>query len=129
LRKEKPMNYEALDDQALQNLARARFGNVLKPLKEIGRGAIIKELKAYDRFLEYKEKKGGDKERYEYRDFVTGEKRYTRGQFEKWSEPTGPLDIRYAIFKCRRSRVCIPYYLLTPETKTRIPLPKTEKEE
>jgi hypothetical protein len=65
--------------------------------------------------------------RYEYKDFVTGEKRHTRGKFEKWSEPTGPLNVRYAIFKCPRNRVCVPCYLLTPETKAR--LPKIEEEE
>jgi len=53
------MNYKALDDQAIQNLAHARFGEVLRPLKEIGREAVIEELKAYDRFIEYTEKTKG----------------------------------------------------------------------
>jgi len=35
----------------LQRIAIARFGNVLRPLKEIGREAVIKELKQYDKFL------------------------------------------------------------------------------
>lgn len=52
------MNYKALDDQVLQNLAQDRFGNVLKPLSEIGREAIIKELQAYDRFQRLKEGDG-----------------------------------------------------------------------
>ena len=56
-----------------------------------------------------------------YKDFATGTLRRTHGQFEQWSEPTGPLHVRYAIFKTPKTRVCIPSYCLTPETKATIP--------
>lgn len=58
---------------------------------------------------------------YTYKDFVTGKIRRTRGKFESWSEPTGPLKVRYAVFQNPRGRVCVPYYCLTPETKAAIP--------
>jgi len=44
-------HYENLKNEELQRIAIARFGNVLRPLKEIGREAVIKELKQYDKFL------------------------------------------------------------------------------
>ena len=50
-------HYENLKNEELQRIAIARFGNVLRPLKEIGRKAVIKELKKHDRFFEMK--KGG----------------------------------------------------------------------
>lgn len=43
------MNYAALDDSALNNLARSRFGSVLKTVNQIGRDAVISELQFYDR--------------------------------------------------------------------------------
>jgi len=58
---------------------------------------------------------------YTYKDFATGKMRRTRGEFEQWSEPTGPLKVRYAIFKNPKGRVCVPSYCLTPETKAAIP--------
>ena len=60
---------------------------------------------------------------YTYRDFITKKVRFTRGRFEGWSDPTGLLDVRYAIFKNRVGRVCIPVYLLTKETLDAIPKP------
>ena len=59
---------------------------------------------------------------YTYRDFVTGKTRRTWGRFEQWSEPTGPLNVRYAIFKTPKTRVCVPHYCLTKETLCRIAL-------
>ena len=50
-------NYNALTDEQLQAFATNIFGKILKPLSEIGRDAVIKELKAYDRFEEYRNKK------------------------------------------------------------------------
>jgi hypothetical protein len=45
-------HYENLKNEELQRIAFTRFGNVLRPLKEIGREAVIEELKKYDEFLE-----------------------------------------------------------------------------
>ena len=50
-------HYENLKNKDLQRIATARFGNVLRPLKEIGREAVIRELKQHDKFLVMK--KGG----------------------------------------------------------------------
>jgi hypothetical protein len=58
---------------------------------------------------------------YTYKDFTTGKLKRTRGEFERWSEPTGPLGARYAIFRTKRTRVCIPAYCLTPETRAALP--------
>lgn len=67
---------------------------------------------------------------YSYKDGMTDKIRRTRGVFEGWSEKTGPLNVRYAIFKNPCSRVCIPYYLLTPETKAALPpMPNEVKKE
>jgi len=41
--------YENLSNEELQRIATARFGCVLKPLREIGRKAVITELLANDR--------------------------------------------------------------------------------
>ena len=43
-------HYENLKNKELQRIAAARFGDVLRPLKEIGRKAVIKELKQHDKF-------------------------------------------------------------------------------
>jgi hypothetical protein len=45
------LHYENLTDEEIQNVAKARFGEVLRPLSEIGRESVIEELEAYDRFL------------------------------------------------------------------------------
>ena len=50
-------HYENLKNEELQRIAIARFGTVLRPLKEIGREAVIQELKKCDSFFE--NKKGG----------------------------------------------------------------------
>ena len=57
---------------------------------------------------------------YTYKDFLTGKIKRTRGKFSNWSPPTGPLNVRYAIFANRKGVVCVPKYLLTEETKERI---------
>ncbi len=41
--------YENLTNEELQRIANARFGSVLRPLREIGREAVIIELLANDR--------------------------------------------------------------------------------
>ena len=48
-------HYENLKNIELQRIAIVRFGNMLRPLNEIGREAFIQELKKYDKFLEMKE--------------------------------------------------------------------------
>lgn len=58
---------------------------------------------------------------YTYKDFETGEIRRTRGKFDHWSEPTGPLNARYAIFRNPRGIVAVPHYCLTSETERAIP--------
>ena len=41
--------YDNLSNEELQRIAVARFGGVLRPLREIGRKAVITELQANDR--------------------------------------------------------------------------------
>ena len=53
---------------------------------------------------------------YTYKDFATGEIKRTNGRFGGWTEPTGLLNVRYAIFRRPRSSIFVPAYLLTPET-------------
>lgn len=57
---------------------------------------------------------------YTYRDFVTGKIRKTRGHLFGFTNKTGPLNVRYAIFKLPRSTNYVPEYLLTKETKQSI---------
>lgn len=57
---------------------------------------------------------------YAYKDFVSGKIKRTRGKFSNWSERTGPLNARYAIFVNKKGVVCVPEYLLTKETKERL---------
>lgn len=47
--------YDNLKNEELQRIAIARFGLELRPLKEIGRQAVIDKLKADDRFSELKQ--------------------------------------------------------------------------
>ena len=44
--------YEKLSNEELQRIATARFGCALRPLREIGRKAVITELLANDRAQE-----------------------------------------------------------------------------
>ena len=57
---------------------------------------------------------------YSYKDFISGEIKHTRGKFARWSEPTGPLSTRYAIFENPKGIVAVPSYLLTKETRDKI---------
>jgi hypothetical protein len=57
---------------------------------------------------------------YTYKDFETGKTKRTRGKFTGWTQPTGLLKVRYAIFKNPRGTVLVPAYCLTPETKAAI---------
>jgi len=54
---------------------------------------------------------------YTYKDFVTGKPKRTRGRFAGWTQPTGLLQVRYAIFRNRYSDILVPEYCLTPETR------------
>jgi hypothetical protein len=38
----------------------------------------------------------------------------------KQKQTLGPANVRYAIFKTPRTRVCVPWYCLTRETRARI---------
>lgn len=60
---------------------------------------------------------------YTYKDLMTGQVRRTRGTFYGWSDPTGPLNVRYAIFECQASFLNVPSYCLTRETLDRLPPP------
>lgn len=62
---------------------------------------------------------------YTYKDFVTGKIRSTRGRFANWSDPTGPLKARYAIFANQKGIVAVPEYCLTKETREAIANAKT----
>lgn len=57
---------------------------------------------------------------YTFKDFITGKPRFTRGQFVGWTEPTGLLKVKYAIFQRRASKLFVPEYLLTRETREAI---------
>lgn len=57
---------------------------------------------------------------YTYKDFVSGKIKRTRGKFSNWSDPTGPMGAKYAIFANKKGVVCVPEYLLTKETKEQI---------
>ncbi len=57
---------------------------------------------------------------YSYKDFSTGLIKRTRGKFAGWTEPTGLVKARYAIFQNRAGDVLVPEYCLTPETRLRI---------
>ena len=58
---------------------------------------------------------------YTFKDFITRRLRHTHGIFEGWTEPTGPLSVRFAQFKTPRNRLFVPIYLLTAETRARLP--------
>lgn len=58
--------------------------------------------------------------KYTFKDFVTGKQRWTRGNFVGWTESTGLLNARYAIFQRPRSDLLVPEYLLTKESKQTI---------
>ncbi|MBI5847180.1 MAG: hypothetical protein HZB31_04400 [Nitrospirae bacterium] len=47
--------YDNLKNEELQRIAIARFGCELRPLREIGRQAVIEELKADDKSSELKQ--------------------------------------------------------------------------
>lgn len=57
---------------------------------------------------------------YTYKDFAIGKVHKTSGKFEGWTNETGLLNCRYAIFHRPKSSLFIPEYCLTKETKQRI---------
>lgn len=58
--------------------------------------------------------------RYYYKDFVTGKRRFTKGQFVGWQRG-GFLGVIGATFVLRCSILFIPIYLLTKEAKAALP--------
>ena len=62
-------------------------------------------------------------DKYFYRDSVTTKVRYTRGQFEGWTEPSGLLNAPYAIFRTAKTVIYVPQYSLMAETRQRLPQP------
>jgi len=66
---------------------------------------------------------------YTYMDFMTKKIKRTRGRFDGWTEPTGLLNVRYAIFRRPRSSIFVPAYLLTKETRAAIDAIETAKGE
>ena len=65
--------------------------------------------------------------KYTYRDFISLKRRFTRGTFSNWTKG-GTLNVWYAIFNTPRTRVCIPEYLLTAQTKSNLPPKPVEAE-
>lgn len=65
---------------------------------------------------------------YTYKDFATGQTRLTRGKFKGFTNPTGPLNCRYAIFQRKASSLFVPEYCLTKETRALINQNKAELE-
>jgi hypothetical protein len=62
---------------------------------------------------------------YKYKDFETGQQRWTRAPFGGWTLPTGLLNVRYAIFRRKSEALLVPEYLLTAETRNRLPAPSS----
>ena len=58
--------------------------------------------------------------KYYYTDIVTRQVRWTRGTFVGWTEETGLLKARYAIFRRKRGDLLIPHYCLWPATRAMI---------
>jgi len=63
---------------------------------------------------------------YTYKDFLTGKIKRTRGKFAGWTDVTGPLSVKYAIFQNPRGVVLVPAYCLTEESKKEISEMETE---
>jgi hypothetical protein len=61
--------------------------------------------------------------RYFYKDIATEKVRFTRGEFKGWTEPTGLLNVPYAIFALKTTVLLIPKYALTKDTLSAIPAP------
>lgn len=55
--------------------------------------------------------------KYTYKDFETGKPKWTKGRFREWTEPTGLLNVRYAVIDRGASTLFIPEYCLTPDSK------------
>lgn len=57
------------------------------------------------------------KDRYYYKDFITGERKFTRGEFIGWAQNQGPLKAPYAMFCNCKSTIAVPEYCLDRKTK------------
>jgi hypothetical protein len=60
--------------------------------------------------------------KYKYKDFATGKPHWTRKQFIGWTEKTGLLNVRYAIFNSRGGDLLVPEYCLSADSKKLISL-------
>ena len=60
------------------------------------------------------------KNRMTYKDFETGKIHYTRGRFIGWTNPTGLLNVPYAIFARGSDNLLVPEYLLTQDCRRAI---------
>lgn len=67
------------------------------------------------------------KPKYIFKDFITGRQRWTNGTFIGWTEPTGLLKSRYAIFQRPNTTLFVPEYLLSKESKQTIILKDREE--
>lgn len=63
--------------------------------------------------------------KYFYRDFMTDKIRWTAGKFSGWTQPTGLLNARYAIFARRSDVLLIPIYALTHASRANLPNPES----
>lgn len=64
--------------------------------------------------------------KYTYKDFETGKPRYTRGRFVGWQQG-GPLNAKYALFKCPSTVLAVPRYCLTAESLAAIEEAEAER--
>ena len=55
--------------------------------------------------------------KYTYKDFQAGKIHTTSGKFKGWTDRTGLLNVRYAIFQRPKSSLFVPEYCLTKETR------------
>lgn len=53
------INYDKLSNREIEKLRKQYFGNVLKTTKEIGRDAVIEELRKWDALLIMRQKYSG----------------------------------------------------------------------
>ncbi len=60
------------------------------------------------------------REKFTYKDFITSKLKWTRGKFGGWTNPTGLINGKYAIFHRPSTDLFVPVYLLTPETERRL---------
>lgn len=85
------MIYDNLTNKELDNLRKTYFGNILKSIKEIGRDAVIEELRRRDAILFMREK---------YPGFVVATTKKREKEFKEAE--------RYVLWKTSRIQFYIP---------------------